>query len=332
MSGFVAKALVGISVIALTGGEVLAQAAPAATPDAAAAQSPADVGIADVIVTAQRRSERLQSVPVAVTALTAQALDRAGIAQTSDLQVVTPGLVYSTAISVPTPFIRGVGSRDNTAANESGVATYLDGIYYAGMPAGLLALPNIERIEVLKGPQGTLFGRNANGGLIQIITRDPPRELSGTVKLSYANYDTITASGYLGGPVTETLRADLSVYYTDQRDGWGRNLVSGVQINLAKDIALRGKALWEPAVGTRVVLAADYDHRRSDIGSAVNILAGTFAADGRCGGPFPVGYPACAPRPPRPCGGRSMTANRTSTASTARTGRKRRAPSRAESA
>ncbi|PZR87292.1 MAG: hypothetical protein DI537_26715 [Stutzerimonas stutzeri] len=254
--------------------------------------------IADIVVTAQRREERLQSVPVSVTAMSSQMLTKSGVTATSDLQIKTPGLVWSTATSVPTPFLRGIGSRDNSAGNENGVATYLDGIYIAGMPGGLLSLPNIERVEVLKGPQGTLFGRNANGGLIQIITKDPPSKLSGTVAVGYANYNTVTTSAYIGAPLTQTLSADLSVYYLHQSDGWGHNLTNGADVNLQREIDLRSKLMWKPGPDTKIVLAGDYSRRHSDIGVAFNILPGTFAADGRCAGsPFPVGYPSCSARP-----------------------------------
>ncbi len=254
-------------------------------------------GIEDIVVTAQRRAENLQSIPVSVTALTADGLARSGVDQTSDLQIVTPGLVWSQSLATPTPFIRGVGSRDGTASNENAVATYVDGIYYAAMPAGLLALPNIERIEVLKGPQGTLFGRNANGGLIQIITREPPSNFSGTAKIGYANYSTFTSSLYVGGPITQNLSADLSAYYSNQADGWGKNLLNGQDVNLGNDLALRTKIVWKPSDLLTVKFSADYNRRRSDIGSVANIVPGATAANGRCGAAaFPAGYPGCAPQ------------------------------------
>ena len=261
-----------------------------------AADSPGE--LQEIVVTSQRRSEKLQSVPLSVTAVNADTLAASGVRQTSDLQILTPGLVWSTAISVPTPFIRGVGSRDNSAANENGVATYLDGIYYAAMPGGLLSLPNIQRVEVLKGPQGTLFGRNANGGLIQIITRDPPTTPSGKFSVSYGNYNTVTTSGYAGGPLSHGLSGDVSVYFNDQIDGWGRNLLNGAEVNLAKDLALRSKLLWSNDDDTRILLAGDYDHRRSDIGNSLNIFPGATASDGKCSlAPFPAGYPGCARQP-----------------------------------
>ena len=284
-----------ICAAAVTG--ALAQEAPSGSNVGQSAKQDSTM-IEEIVVTAQRRKESSQTVPVSVTALSSQVLEKAGIVQTNDLQAVTPGLVWSTAISTPTPFIRGVGSRDNSAANENGVATYMDGFYYAAMPSGLLALPNIERVEVLKGPQGTLFGRNANGGLIQIITRDPPKNFAAKVKVGYANYDTFSGSAYIGGPIGSLVSADLSVYFTDQGQGWGHNLTNGADVNLAKDKAFRTKWVYQPTDLTKAVLAFDFDDRRSDIGSAVNIYRGTYAANGRCSAaPFPAGYPACAAQP-----------------------------------
>jgi iron complex outermembrane receptor protein len=283
---------IAVSILALNTAQAHAQTS------ASTADSVDTTRIEEIVVTAQRRSESLQSVPVSVTALTSNMLQRSGIVQTSDLQVVTPGLTWSTGLSVPTPFMRGVGSRDNSAANESAVATYIDGVYFPAMPGALLSLPNIERIEVLKGPQGTLFGRNANGGLIQIITKDPPSSFSGKASAGYANYDTVSGQVYLGGPISDTLGADLSLYYTNQHDGWGRNLFSGRDVNVAKDFAARTKFVLTPADETRIVVSLDFDHRRGDIGSAGSILPGSTSADGKCGAaPFPAGYPGCAPQP-----------------------------------
>src|SRR5258705_4211767 len=137
--------------------------------------------IPEIIVTAQRRNENLQDVPIAVSAVSAAQLQMQGITNTLDIGRAVPSLVVTQTAGYVLPRIRGVGNSVVGAGYESGVATYIDGVYLAAAPAGLLSLNNIAQIEVLKGPQGTLFGRNATGGLISIITRHPPSNPRGFV-------------------------------------------------------------------------------------------------------------------------------------------------------
>ena len=156
--------------------------ATAAPPPAVAAKGStanAPAAVEEIVVTAQRRQENLQRVPVTVTAITAGAISRANIESTTSLQQVTPGLTWSVANRSSLPYIRGIGTADGSIGNESSVAMYVDGVYIDNSVASTLELNNIERVEVLKGPQGTLFGRNATGGLIQIITKQPSQTASG---------------------------------------------------------------------------------------------------------------------------------------------------------
>ncbi len=220
-------------------------------------------GLEDIVVTAQRRSENLQDVPVAVTALAATALDAKGIASTTDLTAVTPGLTYTTVVGSALPRIRGVGTAISLGGNENPVATYVDGVYIASATASVLSFNNIEQIAVLKGPQGTLFGRNATGGLIQITTRDPENGFSGQANVTYGNLDTIGGNLYLTGGLGEALAADLAVHYSNQQDGFGRNLVTGSEVGKARDFAIRSKWKLEIGPATTVKLALDYAHSRA---------------------------------------------------------------------
>jgi len=138
----------------------------------------------EVVVTAQKRTESLQSVPISVTALTENALESYGLDRTPlDLDMAVPGLQTTQVVQAFEPRIRGIGTTDATPANESAVSVYVDGVYVPGSASGMLSLADIERVEVLKGPQGTLFGRNTTGGLIQVITKDPSQETGGTLSL-----------------------------------------------------------------------------------------------------------------------------------------------------
>lgn len=225
----------------------------------------ADLGIADIVVTAQRRSERLQDVPVAVTAATGERLAAVGIQSSQDLSVITPGLTIPQTSGYTQPRIRGVGTSSNGPGIENPVATYIDGVYIASAPSSLLTLNNIQRVEVLKGPQGTLFGRNATGGLIQIVTKDPAHDAGGAVNLSYGNYQTVIADAYVTGGLSDTIAADFAVRYEHQDKGFGTNLFNGQEVGkLDHDFAGRMKLLIEPGDRTQIRLALDYESRDSD--------------------------------------------------------------------
>lgn len=257
-----------------------------------AAPDASQVRVEDIVVTAQRRSERLQNVPVAVTAASAAKLAAIGITSTQELSVVTPGLSAPQTAGYTQPHIRGIGSSTNGPGLEQPVATYIDGVYIAAAPASLLTLNNVDRIEVLKGPQGTLFGRNATGGLIQIVTKDPKAVSAAAFNISYANYRDVTADAYLSGPVAPDLKADIAVRYETQQQGWGRNIGTGHPTgDLPHDFAGRLKLLFEPSTKTQIRIALDYEDRVSRRDTQKldeRQVAGTFN-NGFFGGPFPQG-------------------------------------------
>lgn len=232
--------------------------------DAGGAPEPA---LQEVTVTAQRRSENLQNVPISVNTMSGETAKLRGAV---DMQSLASTMANVTAIGPGTTsvFIRGLGSTSNSLNNEPSAATYVDGVY---MPSvfGLagFAFNNVERIEVLKGPQGTLFGRNTTAGVIQFITPDPQHELGGNVSLGYANYNTIDAEGYLTGGVTDSLAADLSVLYQDQLTGWGTNATRGDDSWLQKNAAARSKWLYTPSASTKITIALDYDRFRDTFGT-----------------------------------------------------------------
>jgi len=166
----------------------------------ALAQSTLDGGegqLEEIVVTAQKRAENLQQVPIAITAITASQLSAAGVGNSLDLAVMTSSLSTSDDAGYYMPRLRGIGTSSFGPGIENAVASYVDGVYIASAPASLFTLNNISRIEVLKGPQGTLFGRNATGGVIQVIAKAPQPGMSGSANVSYGNFQTAAASGYL---------------------------------------------------------------------------------------------------------------------------------------
>lgn len=273
--------LVGASLTALS----ISSAGFAQTADSAAAQTPAgqaaDGGLEEIIVTAQRRSENIQRVPISVTAVTALALQSQGIRGTQDLSSISPGLNFSTQIGNAAPYIRGVGTFAVSAGQENSVAVYVDGVYVASQSGSVFSLNNIERVEVLKGPQGTLFGRNATGGLVQVITKDPSHDtqIQGTV--GYGNYQTAEAKLYASTGLTDSLAIDFAGSYTHQGKGWGENVVTGREVSKRPhDLALRSKLLFTPGSDTRITLSGDYSYNRGDVGVTTRVREGTIAANG----------------------------------------------------
>lgn len=217
-----------------------------------------DETVQDIIVTAQRRSERLQDVPIAVSAITGADANASGITGTATLQAAVPSLVVQRQQNGAVPFLRGIGSTIGDANAESSVAIYLDGVYQPAAFGNFFGFKNIERIEVLKGPQGTLFGRNATGGVIQVITRDPSDELDASFDFGLANYETVSASGYLSAPIAENLAFNIAANYEIQNDGWGTNLIDGTQIRGARDFGARAKLLFSPGDSTEIRLSGNY--------------------------------------------------------------------------
>jgi len=246
--------------------------------------------IEQVIVTAQKRAENLQDVPISINAISADTVAASGVDSTLGIATLTSGVVITDVVASPAIFIRGIGTPNTFAGEESSNSLYVDGVYYASIAGSVFSLNNIERIEVLKGPQGTLFGRNATGGLIHIITRDPTHDPSLHATVGYGNYESVRSSVYGSAGLSDTVAADISVNYGDQGKGYGRNLLLGNDLYKAEEIALRSKVLWEPGDLTRVVLSADYSDSTSTLSTPRSIIPGAIAFNGAryTGNPYNV--------------------------------------------
>jgi len=235
----------------------------------AQAASPAESaggGLEEIVVSAQRRSESAQSVPISITALSGEQLSASGVTSLPDIAQVTPGLQFQAIGAVSVPFLRGVGAAVSAAGSESTVALMVDGVYISAQPASLMSLNNIESVEVDKGPQGTLFGRNATGGVIQIRTHRPTQESKLYLSLGYGNYQTAEASLYGTTGITSNLAADISVSLHHQNDGYGTNLFDGSQAYTNYDYMARSKWLWTPTEATEVTFIGDWERLSSQTG------------------------------------------------------------------
>ncbi|HEX7752520.1 MAG TPA: TonB-dependent receptor [Novosphingobium sp.] len=201
----------------LFAGSVPALAQDAGAPEATSASS-------EIIVTAQRRVERSVDVPISVTALGAEQLATANVQELSDISKITPSLRFDTTGAFAQPTIRGVGTANTTSGGGANVGIYIDGFYSPNPLAADSQLMNVRAIEVLKGPQGTLFGRNTTGGAILIQTADPSEDTSGQVKASYGRYNEAKLQGYATTGIAEGVAVDLEGMYR-RGDGFLTNIV-----------------------------------------------------------------------------------------------------------
>ena len=243
---------------AATAADATPQAAPG---EATAGKRDAKAGqLEEVVVTAQRRSERLQDVPLAVTTLTSSALKQQGVTTTSDLSQVAPALVFNNNANVASPYIRGVGSDLIDPTSESPVAVYVDDVYIASPQSNLFTLAGIKQIDVLEGPQGTLFGRNATGGVLQIQTLDPTPTPHVDLAATYGSYDFFSLPVYATTGLGQHVSTDLSALYENQGQGYGRNLYDGRSTFLQAhgNYSLRNKWLVDLPTGTTVRFSVDY--------------------------------------------------------------------------
>ena len=234
------------------------------------ASQEAETGLGDIVVTATRREAKLQDVPVAVTAVTGDTLAAADVSTVRSLTQVVPGFIGSRNMGVFQPVVRGVGSTGISIGDEPNIATYVDGVYQPESAANWIDLVEVERVEVLRGPQGTTFGRNATGGLINVITPDPSFDFRGKASLRVGrmrrdagDYD---ARVYFTGPLSENAAADFAALFR-KNDGYIDDLVRGGTLGNQRVIDLRSKLLFEPTDNFKVVLTGEYFNQESTTNS-----------------------------------------------------------------
>ncbi|MEX6723681.1 TonB-dependent receptor [Parapedomonas caeni] len=239
------------------------------------------IDFGDIIVTATKRAQSLQDVPIAVSAVSAEQLKNAGVTDIRELQNLAPSLFLSASsseVAGTTARVRGVGTTGDNPGLESAVAVFIDGVYRSRNNVGLTELGEVERIEVLRGPQGTLFGRNASAGLINVVTAGPKFTTGGYGEASYGNYDAIRfAGGITGAVVEDKLAARIDGVYT-KRDGMIDDVVNGASYNDRDRWLLRGQMLFTPNDDLSVRLIADYSKRNENCCAAVTLVRGSTAA------------------------------------------------------
>ncbi|MCB2062868.1 MAG: TonB-dependent receptor [Novosphingobium sp.] len=271
--------------------------APFAVSPAFAQSSGADEADNVIIVTAQRRDQALEDVPMTVTLLDQESLKNAGVSSVQELQQVTSGFSLGRGGSTPQPSIRGITTIIN-GSYENNVAAYIDGLYVATPQALTIDLPNIENVQILKGPQGTLYGRNATGGAILIETKNPTDVWEGNIEATYGRFDDKRVGGVISGPITEGMGIALSAY-TRRRDGYHHRMSrdpadypnnphDGRAYPLSQDM-FRAKLRFEFSPTFDVTVGYGYTHT-DDHGLTVNFspLENTV---GSFGGKLPTSFP-----------------------------------------
>ncbi|MEE9433745.1 MAG: TonB-dependent receptor [Sphingorhabdus sp.] len=229
----------------------------------------------DIIVTASKRETTLQETPIAVSVTSAKQIEEAQVRDLLDLQTLVPSLrVGQLQTSANTNFIiRGFGNGANNAGIEPSVGIFIDGVYRSRSAAAISDLPNLQRVEVLRGPQSTLFGKNASAGIISIVTRKPQFQFGGSAELSYGNFNAIIAKADITGPISETIAFSLSGNF-NKRDGYVRDLALNSDSNERNRWGARGQLLFEPNADLSFRFIADYDKIDENCCSVVNLVDG----------------------------------------------------------
>ncbi|WP_374529093.1 TonB-dependent receptor [Novosphingobium sp.] len=241
-----------------------------AAPPADDYAEPADNGT--IIVTATKREQTLKDVPVAVSVASGAAIERTQVRDIKDLQLLVPSLrVSQQQSSTATNFIiRGFGNGANNPGIEPSVGVFVDGVYRSRAAAQISDLPDVSRVEVLRGPQSTLFGKNASAGVISIITREPQFKFHGALEASYGEFDQRVVKGYVTGPLGETVAASISAGF-NQRDGYITNPGNSEKTNERNRWFVRGQLKYAPSDQLAVRLIADYDKIDEDCCAVVNL-------------------------------------------------------------
>ena len=272
----------GFSRILMNGVAAIALVAPAAAfaQDTPAPSTENDIATGNaIVVTATKREQTLQEIPVAVSVTTSETLERENIRDLRDLTTVVPSLrVSQLQSSANTNFIiRGFGNGANNAGIEPSVGVFIDGVYRSRTAAQIGDLPDVSRIEVLRGPQSTLFGKNASAGVISIITREPSFDFGGAAELSYGNYSAVVAKGYMTGPITDSIAVSLAGGF-NTRDGYNRDLGSDTETNERDRWFIRGQALFDNGSNLRVRVIGDYDKIDENCCGVVNLQSSPSTA------------------------------------------------------
>ena len=219
----------------------------------------------EVVVTAQKREQSVNDIPMSITAFSGNALTEMGIQDTADLASIVPGFAYSDSVlGAPVYTMRGVGFNEASAQAASTVGVYIDeiGIALPIMTRG--AMLDVERVEVLKGPQGTLYGRNSTGGAVNYIANKPSEEFEGAVSASYGRYETLLVDGFVTGALTDNLQARLAAKVIDSGEGWQESVTRNDKLGEQDKLSLRLSLAAQLGENTDALFSLGYWEDNSD--------------------------------------------------------------------
>ncbi len=278
-----------MSVVVFAGSPAIAQEAPGA----AVAQSEA---IQTITVTATKRERTLQDVPISVSVTSEATLEKAHVRDLIDLQSLVPSLQVTqfNAVGQTNFLIRGFGNGSGNDGIESSVGVFVDGVYRSRTSAALDDLPEVSRIEVMRGPQSTLFGKNVSAGAINIVTAKPQFTRGGSASIDLGNFNQRQARASFTGPISDTLAYRISAS-ANMRDGYLNNLTTGGDVNNRDRWSVRGDMLWKRDKDLSVRVIADYNQMRETCCGAVSIFNGPASAFIGAAAPNGLGQPISNP-------------------------------------
>ncbi len=249
------------------------------------AQSESDTVFEEIVVTATKRAATLQDIPIAVSVTSAETIEQAQILDINDLQSVVPTLrVSQLQSSINTNFaIRGFGNGANNAGIEPSVGVFIDGVYRSRSAGAISDLPSLERVEVLSGPQSTLFGKNASAGVISVVTKKPSGESLGNVTATVGNFGQVALKGYYEGAISDTAAFSVAATH-NKRDGYATNELTGQDLNNRDRQSVRGQLLLNPNDTTEIRFIADFDTIDERCCFAGNLISGPTALAIRAAG------------------------------------------------
>ena len=256
-------------------GALLAMGAPGAFAQEAVEEEDAQAVLGTVTVTASKRETTLQDLPVSVSVTSGEVIEQAQIRDLLDLQTIAPSLRVSQnqSSSNSTFIIRGFGNGANNVGIEPSVGVFIDGVFRSRSAAQIGDLANVSRVEVLRGPQSTLFGKNASAGVISIVTKEPGSEFGGSAEVTYGNFNQVVVKGDVSGPITENLSFGIDAGY-NRRDGFFDIVNLDEEINDRQRYNIRGQLVYRPTEDLKFRLIGDFSNIDEACCLAGNVVAG----------------------------------------------------------
>ena len=233
----------------------------------------------EVLVTARKRSESLQTAPLSAAVFDSNSLNKAQISDMSEIIERVPGFVINRDnVTEPNIFMRGIGTDIESAASNSAIGMFVNDVYMSRAMAFAMDLHDLERVEVVRGPQGALYGKNVTGGVVNFVSKKPSQETEAGVKVSVGNYDYLEVKGFASGALSDAITGRISASSRD-RDGFAKNIFTGNDMETLDSSSVRGQLRYQPSDELDIILSADTNRRRGLPLQTVRTAAGLLHLD-----------------------------------------------------